>query len=373
MKKKNIIRFTVILFATISPLKLTLQTIAESNLVTELQLSIHISEIVIKNDRDVDNNGEFHFWRKILGKSVRLPQNGEITRKANESIRPADPNLDSEPFWYFKWSERGETERYIEFDGYEHDTWPDKDDYLGITSTRLDLTTFEFIALNTNRKLEAGDYDIAFTIRCAPQISSSTHRDSTQTYSKSTLKLEWTRTFPAGGILGYSYLLDNNPDTKSDDVLEGTHTSRTYYLTEDTTNHTYWFHVRAGDKAGYWSNTGHFKINTGHYKLEQSTNIASSMNSPPYPIQLHQNYPNPFNTSTVIAYEIPEPGMITVRIYNLAGQLIRTLIDEYQAAGQHQVSWNGRDAAGKDVASGMYVAAMQCREIIRTHKLTLIR
>jgi len=74
----------------------------------------------------------------------------------------------------------------------------------------------------------------------------------------------------------------------------------------------------------------------------------------PERIALYPVYPNPFNPSTTINFAMPEAGNVTLRIYSLTGQLVKTLVDGKMRAGRHNVSWNGRDQAGAVVASGIY-------------------
>lgn len=66
------------------------------------------------------------------------------------------------------------------------------------------------------------------------------------------------------------------------------------------------------------------------------------------------NYPNPFNPETTIAYSVPSSGPTTLKIYNLKGQVVRTLVSDIRTAGNHKVVWNGKDDNGASVASGMY-------------------
>ncbi|MBI4550645.1 MAG: T9SS type A sorting domain-containing protein, partial [Candidatus Latescibacteria bacterium] len=75
---------------------------------------------------------------------------------------------------------------------------------------------------------------------------------------------------------------------------------------------------------------------------------------PPRAYALHQNVPNPFNPATVIRYDLPKPGQVTLTIYNLLGQAVVTLVDARQDAGRYAVRWDGRNAAGQPVASGLY-------------------
>jgi M6 family metalloprotease-like protein len=89
------------------------------------------------------------------------------------------------------------------------------------------------------------------------------------------------------------------------------------------------------------------------------TSTASGLENPGFAAsnKLHQNHPNPFNPTTTIRYSIKEQGHVTLKVYNAAGQLVRTLVDDMQAprAGGFAVVWNGRNDAGISVASGVYM------------------
>jgi ligand-binding sensor domain-containing protein len=67
------------------------------------------------------------------------------------------------------------------------------------------------------------------------------------------------------------------------------------------------------------------------------------------------NYPNPFNPSTTIAYDLPQEGSVKIEIFNIRGQKVRTLLDEYQRAGKHQIVWNGKDERNIEMPSGIYL------------------
>lgn len=348
------------------------QSGAEETMVTQLPITLNVSEIKIKDKRDVDNDGEFHFWRRIMEKSVRLPAQGEIVRKKNEFIYPTEPGLAAEPFWEFSWQENGTNSRRIEFDAYEHDTWPDEDDYLGIVRTTLDLTTFEFIDLHTNRKLETDDFHIIFSVISAPAVNSTTHADSTQIYEKPVLSLTWQSIMPAIGILGYSYQLDENASSIPDNQLEGTHTAKEYYLTPATESYTYWFHLRAFDKAGFWSSTTHFRINTGNFRFEETTRIVDPGNLPESGFRISA-YPNPFNAQTQISYTLNAAANVEILIFNIKGQLVRQLLQQSQQPGQYQLSWDARTDDGKSLPSGIYLVVLRAGKVFRTQKITLIR
>ncbi len=88
---------------------------------------------------------------------------------------------------------------------------------------------------------------------------------------------------------------------------------------------------------------------------------------------LNQNYPNPFNMQARISYQIPEPGMVSIKIYNIRGQAVYTLVNEYKPAGYHSEIWDGRNNAGQEIASGIYTYRMESNGFSATRKMLLIK
>ena len=92
---------------------------------------------------------------------------------------------------------------------------------------------------------------------------------------------------------------------------------------------------------------------------------------------LRQNYPNPFNPTTSIGYEIPKASDVTLKIYNVLGAEVRTLVAGSQDAGYYQITWDGRNDAGVSVASGIYtyriVANSSSKTFVQTHKMILMK
>jgi hypothetical protein len=85
------------------------------------------------------------------------------------------------------------------------------------------------------------------------------------------------------------------------------------------------------------------------------------------------NYPNPFNPKTRISYFIPKTSHVRLEIFNLLGQRIRILVDEYQPVGKRTVIWDGRDGKGQELASGVYLYRLQAGDFSQTKKMGLIR
>jgi hypothetical protein len=81
----------------------------------------------------------------------------------------------------------------------------------------------------------------------------------------------------------------------------------------------------------------------------------------PASYQLSQNHPNPFAGETTIPYSLPEPSWVTMEIFNLRGQRVRLLTDAVQQPGCHFIRWDGRNAFGGEVGSGIYLCRMTAR------------
>jgi len=88
---------------------------------------------------------------------------------------------------------------------------------------------------------------------------------------------------------------------------------------------------------------------------------------------LLQNYPNPFNPETTIRFELPEAVPLTIHVYNILGEEIATLVNEYKPSGAHAIQWNGRDRFGNAVANGVYWVRMRAGKFVEQRKVALMR
>lgn len=90
--------------------------------------------------------------------------------------------------------------------------------------------------------------------------------------------------------------------------------------------------------------------------------------------KLNQNFPNPFNPATTIEYTIPKIGLAQIEIYNTAGQLVKTVINQQKTAGEYTIVWNGKNLQNQPVASGIYFYVLKVDGIIfETKKMVLLR
>ena len=93
----------------------------------------------------------------------------------------------------------------------------------------------------------------------------------------------------------------------------------------------------------------------------------------PMVYSLRQNYPNPFNPVTRISYDIIEPTNVTIRIYDLLGQSVKTLVNERKDVGFYTTLWNGLDQSGATVASGVYIYRFETERFTATKKMLLLK
>jgi len=91
-------------------------------------------------------------------------------------------------------------------------------------------------------------------------------------------------------------------------------------------------------------------------------------------LALHQNYPNPFNPGTALSFTLPERASVTLDLYDVSGRLVRRLIEnEEMEAGLREITWNGRNDAGRSVSSGVYYCRLTAGKATVTRRLVLMR
>ncbi len=107
---------------------------------------------------------------------------------------------------------------------------------------------------------------------------------------------------------------------------------------------------------------------------EQSeTKQAEDLAPVPKDFALHQNYPNPFNPTTRLQFDLPEAGVVRIAIYDLAGNLVRTVVAGEYAAGQHHITWDATDEQGMKVGSGIYFCRFESNHFVAVRKMVLAK
>ena len=111
----------------------------------------------------------------------------------------------------------------------------------------------------------------------------------------------------------------------------------------------------------------------GITRLDVPTGILEPIAEIPTEFGLDQNYPNPFNPTTTIKYALKENVQVTLKVYNMLGQEVRTLVNGWQEAGYKQVVWDGLNNNGSPVASGIYIYQIQAGDFVKAYKMILMK
>ena len=114
-------------------------------------------------------------------------------------------------------------------------------------------------------------------------------------------------------------------------------------------------------------------VSTVVVNFDVASDVKESGGNLPTAYALNQNYPNPFNPTTTIKFALPEATNVSLDIYNVLGQKVRTLVSEPLAANNYEIEWDGQNDAGSNVASGIYFYKLQTDTFVNTKKMILSR
>ena len=166
---------------------------------------------------------------------------------------------------------------------------------------------------------------------------------------------------PAGEGVVANLVFELDDPTVSEITLEAFETQRPHHSL------TFVYCDREGKSASFERTSPSFG----------STSIALSGVSPtdnlPTEFNLAQNYPNPFNPTTEISLDLPVAGHVSLMVFNVLGQQVRTLVDNEMPAGSHLVSWDGTSSSGNAVSSGVYFYRLETGSFVETKKMMLLK
>ncbi|MBT7831451.1 MAG: T9SS type A sorting domain-containing protein, partial [Candidatus Marinimicrobia bacterium] len=109
------------------------------------------------------------------------------------------------------------------------------------------------------------------------------------------------------------------------------------------------------------------------YFYDITTGIVGDLVVAPTAFTLNQNYPNPFNPTTTLRYGVPEASAVSLIIYDIRGNVVRTMQSETRPAGWYEVVWNGLDDAGQPVSTGLYLTRLQAGSFNQTIKMLFVK
>jgi hypothetical protein len=118
-----------------------------------------------------------------------------------------------------------------------------------------------------------------------------------------------------------------------------------------------------------------FNIANAVARLYDSSKLdtGTSVDTGPAAFELSANYPNPFNPKTTISFDLPRASEVRLNIYDTSGRLVKSLIDDPMSAGNHQVTWSGKDRNGGEMPSGVYYYELEAGSFSQVRKMVLMK
>lgn len=124
----------------------------------------------------------------------------------------------------------------------------------------------------------------------------------------------------------------------------------------------------------YTDGAGNIWLNRIRAIVEIPTGIGTEeVELLPVAYSLEQNYPNPFNPETVISFSLPRTGNVRIKVYDVLGKEIKTILSEERMAGNHKIYWNATDDYGRRVSSGVYFYTISSGDFVQTKKMVLMK
>ena len=109
------------------------------------------------------------------------------------------------------------------------------------------------------------------------------------------------------------------------------------------------------------------------FRVSDNSSLSSKVELTPESFTLYQNYPNPFNPSTTIKYNLNENSYVNVSIYNVAGEIVKTLFNGPQNKGKNSLIWNAKNNKNESVAGGLYIYSVSTENSIYSKKMMLLK
>jgi hypothetical protein len=221
-----------------------------------------------------------------------------------------------------------------------------------------------------------GDYEVILQLNSDQTLPVELSSFTSTLTSENYVSLQWV-TQSETNHLGYNVLratsnnLHSAIKVNTNPISEGTSlgTQTTYNFVDDEVvmDNTYYFWLESISMNGFTEAYGPLMAVLGQ--------PADPDNPPVIPVAtgLHNAYPNPFSSNATLPYSLKDEQTVRFDIYSVKGQLIRSYGSEHKAAGNHSLSWDGKDANGKEVTSGVYFYRMSAGKYTATRKLMFVK
>lgn len=187
------------------------------------------------------------------------------------------------------------------------------------------------------------------------------------TVNQTNVTLSWINPSPANDETTYEVEFSSSSDFQNSEVFETS--DKTQIVNNLLSNSDYYWRVRTKSSDGKYSDYSP----TGKFNTDDEITSVNNKEELPSEFALRQNYPNPFNPTTTINYALPKASYVTLKIYNMLGQEVKTLISKEMKAGAHSVNWAGDNNYGQKVTSGTYIYQISAGEFMQAKKMILLK
>ena len=256
-----------------------------------------------------------------------------------------------------------------------------------------DATPHSFVQNPSHTYADPGDYTVSLTasntygsdteikanyihVTSGPYLYSSSvvvssvyDKKKKQYYGKAVITVKDQNGAKMSGATVYAHWSGLTSDT--DQGLTNSRGVVTFYSDRITAPHCGYFVENVDNivKSGYWFNPAVGETEDSVYSCV-SGKLLSGI---PEEFEVSQNYPNPFNAATEFSIALPEETYMSLVIYNVAGQKVKTLVDDYMSAGTHILTWDGTNENSNVVSSGIYFYKVVAGNIVTTKKMILMK
>jgi hypothetical protein len=194
----------------------------------------------------------------------------------------------------------------------------------------------------------------SFTAPSAPVLVSPPNGTVVQDDS---VQVTWSRSTPAVS----RYWCEIATDSLFNFRVADSSATDTVYTFTGLTNNSHWWRVKAGNAYGWGPFSEAWKIVVSIVGVEEERGL-------PRAVSLKQNYPNPFNPRTTFQFDIPDPSIAVLDVYNMLGEKVATLVDSEVVAGSHTVAWDATN-----MPSGLYLYRLKTGTFVATRKMVLVK
>ncbi len=178
--------------------------------------------------------------------------------------------------------------------------------------------------------------------------------------------LSWVVPAKSSSALTYNLEISKNTAFTGATVINDLN-QPSYQANNLDANTVYYWRVKSKTSTGVLSSYSY------NGKFSTGSTTAVEQNTIPTEFNLAQNYPNPFNPTTAISYQLTTNSFVTLKIYDMLGREVKTLVSQQMVAGNHNSNWNGDDNYGNKVSSGTYIYRITAGNFVSTKKMVLIK